>query len=84
MDTTFQYEIYFDKDLTDEESTLFCQLMEDITANPKLIIWQVTGKDFVKGFVEYCFSGMDKDDSIKYFIEQINKLDYRLEIKNCC
>ncbi|WP_281631297.1 hypothetical protein [Flavobacterium luteolum] len=83
MSTTFNYEIYFDKKMTDEESTVFCNLMEEATTSPKLIIWQAVGEDFVKGFVEYSCSGMDKENSIKYFIEQINKLDYSLEIKNC-
>lgn len=83
MNTTFNYEIYFDKELTDEEATLFCSLMDEAITNPKLLIWQAIGKDFVKGFVEFCFSGMSKEESIKYFIEQINKLDYKFEIKNC-
>ncbi len=83
MSTTFNYEIYFDKKMTDEESTVFCKLMEEATTNPKLIISQAIGEDFVKGFVAYCFSGMDKENSIKYFIQQINTLDYKLEIKNC-
>ncbi|WP_343587383.1 hypothetical protein [Flavobacterium sp.] len=55
MSTTFNYEIYFGKKMTDEESTVFCTLMEEATTNPKLIISQAIGEDFVKGFVEYCF-----------------------------
>ncbi len=69
--------------MTDAESTLFCKSMEEATNNPKLIISEAVGEDFVKGFVEYGLSGMDKENAIKYFIEQINTLDYKLEIKNC-
>ena len=80
MDTTFNYEIYFDSDFTDEESTLFCKLMEEAAADPKLVIWEAVGRNFVKGFVEYGFSGMDKFDAMEYFMKQINKLNYKLEI----
>lgn len=82
MYTTFNYEIYFDKKMTDDEMTLFCNVFGDALRNQKLLIWEAIGEDFIKGFVDYGQSGMSKEDSIKYFTEQLNKLDYKLEIKN--
>lgn len=83
MGTTFKYEIYFETELTDDESDRFCQLMEEAVSDPKLLVWQATGPDFIIGFVEYSSSGMEKEEAVAYFKKQVRQLNYRLEIKNC-
>lgn len=83
MSTTFNFEIYFVKNLTDQESARFCKQMEAAVAEKKIILLEAVGEDFVKGFAEYGMSGMDKEDAINHFIQQVSQLDYKFEIKNC-